>query len=157
MKNTDIVLHKATLSDAEEIWEMQKIAFAELLERYQDFETNPAREPLHKVEERIVKEGRTYYFIEMQGQRIGAINVMYTGEGDKKRIAPLFLLPQFQGNGYAQEAIRKVEAIHGTHCWELETILQEEKLCHLYEKMGYRKRDQITEINEKMSLVLYEK
>lgn len=45
----NIELVKANETDAEKIWNMQKVAFAELLERYQDFETNPASEPLEKT------------------------------------------------------------------------------------------------------------
>lgn len=75
----------------------------------------------------------------------------------RKRLAPIFILPQFERMGYAQEAIREVERIHGGCGWELDTILQEEKLCHLYEKMGYRRTEMIICINEKMSLVFFEK
>ena len=60
-------------------------------------------------------------------------------DGSRKRLSPMFILPQFQGRGYAQEAIRQAEKIHGERGWELDTILQEERLVHLYEKMGYRK------------------
>lgn len=48
-------------------------------------------------------------------------------------------MQEFQGRGIAQEAIRLCEEIHGKKVWKLETILQEKKNCHLYEKMGYRK------------------
>lgn len=41
--------------------------------------------------------------------------------------------------------------------WELDTILQEEKLCHLYEKMGYRQNGRTEEIKENMTLVFYAK
>lgn len=41
-------LIKATLNDAEILWKMQKIAFSELYEKYQDHDTSPANEPLKK-------------------------------------------------------------------------------------------------------------
>ena len=40
----NIRLKKAALNEAEFILKMQKEAFAELLEKYQDYETNPANE-----------------------------------------------------------------------------------------------------------------
>ena len=44
----------------------------------------------------------------------------------------------------------------GIH-WELDTILQEEKLCHLYEKLGYRQTGQIRPLKKGMDLVFYAK
>ncbi|NTV78512.1 MAG: tyrosine-protein phosphatase, partial [Clostridiales bacterium] len=41
--------------------------------------------------------------------------------------------------------------------WELDTILQEDKLCHLYEKMGYLKTGRVENIKDGMDLVYYEK
>ena len=41
--------------------------------------------------------------------------------------------------------------------WELDTIAQEEKLCHLYEKVGYRPTGKRINIKENMDLVFYEK
>lgn len=54
--------------------------------------------------------------------------------------------------------IRLVEAIYPNATrWELDTILQEEKLCYLYEKMGYKKTGQTEEIKKGMDLVFYAK
>ena len=47
-------------------------------------------------------------------------------------------MPEFQDKGIAQKAIWLCEEIYGKEGWELETILQESKNCHLYEKMGYK-------------------
>ncbi|MFR1519292.1 MAG: GNAT family acetyltransferase [Clostridia bacterium] len=41
--------------------------------------------------------------------------------------------------------------------WELDTILQEEKLCYLYEKMGYKKTGQTQKIKAGMDIVFYAK
>ena len=41
--------------------------------------------------------------------------------------------------------------------WELDTILQEQKLCHLYEKMGYRKTGKTQRIKDGMDIVFYAK
>ena len=44
-----IVLVKATESDIKEIWEMQVEAFKGLLEKYQDYDMNPATESYENV------------------------------------------------------------------------------------------------------------
>ena len=74
-----------------------------------------------------------------------------------KVISPLFVLPDFQGRGIAQRAIRRAEEIHGSHDWLLDTIVTEDKLRHLYEKMGYRDTGKRCPVNEKLTLVLYYK
>ena len=48
-----IELIRVTLKDTKEIWEMQVKAFKELLDKYQDFETNPASEPISNIEIRL--------------------------------------------------------------------------------------------------------
>ena len=53
--------------------------------------------------------------------------------------------------------MRQTEKIHGERGWELDTILQEERLVHLYEKMGYRKTGKTAAVNPRMTLVFYQK
>lgn len=151
-------LVRAHVSDAEELHAMQVEAFRELLEKYQDFDTNPANETVEKVEARLKQEFTFYYFICIGQQKVGAIRIVDGKEhGGAKRISPLFTLPQFRGRGIAQEAIRLCEEIHGRENWELETILQEPGNCHLYEKMGYRQTGRTEVVNERLTLVFYVK
>lgn len=49
----NVELFRASMADAEVIWQMQRIAFADLLAKYQDFDTNPGNEPLEKVQRRF--------------------------------------------------------------------------------------------------------
>ena len=48
-----ITLTKASLADAEIIHQMQLTAFKPLLEKYQDYDTNPGNEQLERTIERI--------------------------------------------------------------------------------------------------------
>ena len=151
-------LLRAHVCDAAEIHAMQIEAFRELLEKYQDFDTNPGSETVEKVEARLKQEFTFYYFICIGQQKAGAIRIVDRKEpGAGKRISPLFILPAFRGRGIAQEAIRLCEEIHGKENWELDTILQEPENCHLYEKMGYRQTGRTEVINERLTLVFYDK
>ncbi len=154
----EVKLFRASINDAKEIHAMQVMAFKELLEKYQDFDTNPGNESVERVEIRLKQDFTFYYFICIGQQKVGAIRIVDKKEaGKNKRISPLFILPEFQGKGIAQEAIRLCEEAHGNANWELDTILQEPKNCHLYEKMGYRQTGKIEVINERLTLVFYEK
>lgn len=154
----EVTLVRAGVDDAKELHGMQVRAFKELLEKYQDFDTNPGSETMEKVEARLKQDFTFYYFICIGQQKAGAIRIVDEKEnGKNKRISPLFVLPEFQGEGIAQEAIRLCEEIHGKGNWELDTILQEPKNCHLYEKLGYRQTGKTRAINERLTLTFYEK
>lgn len=153
-----VTLLRATIDNAKELHAMQVETFKELLEKYQDFETSPANENMEKVESRLKQDFTYFYFICIGQQKAGAIRIVDTKEkGKNKRISPIFILPEFQGKGIAQKAIRLCEEMHGNVNWELDTILQEPKNCHLYEKMGYRQTGKTKVINERLTLVFYEK
>ena len=153
-----IELLRADVNDAKEIHAMQIESFKELLEKYRDFDTSPGNEIAERVEARLKQDFTYYYFICVGAQKAGAIRIVDKKEdGKNKRISPLFVLPEFQGRGIAQEAIRLCEEIHGSKNWELDTILQEPKNCYLYEKMGYRQTGKTEVINERLTLVFYEK
>ena len=153
-----VELLRADIGDAKELHAMQVKAFKELLEKYQDFNTSPANENVEKVEARLKQDFTFYYFICIGQQKVGAIRIVDKKETAKnKRISPVFILPEFQGKGTAQKAIRLCEEVHGSENWELDTILQESKNCHLYEKMGYRQTGKTETINDRLTLVFYEK
>ena len=152
----DITLSKATVSDCEELYSMQKRAFQPLLEKYRDYGYSPAAEKVERTLQRLQEPVTDYYWIALNGTHIGAVRICrFDGLCKLKQ---LYILPEYQGNGYAQQAIRLVEALYpDARRWELDTILQEDKLCHLYEKMGYHKTGQQRRLKEGMDLVFYAK
>ncbi len=153
-----VELKRATVKDAELIWKMQIESFSELLKKYQDFETSPANETIDKVLQRLKQSSTYFYFIKADNEIAGAIRIVDNmNDAIRKRISPIFVLPKFRNMGIAQKAILKAEEIHGNKNWSLDTILQEKVNCYLYEKMGYRKTGKTKKINEKLTLVFYEK
>ena len=153
-----IRLVRGYLCDAETIWHMQIKAFAPLLEKYRDFDTNPTNESLERVQRRFSQPETYFYIIMLRDDPVGAIRVYDPKDGaSKKRISPLFVMPEHQGKGIAQAAMLEAERIHGSRRWRLDTVLQETGNCHLYEKMGYRQTGEQRVVNERMTLVTYEK
>lgn len=151
-------LTRLTADDAEAIRAMQQESFFPLYQKYRDAETSPACESTERIAARLRQSFTYYYRIDVNGETVGAVRVVDRKTEDApKRISPLFILPRFQNRGYAQQAIRAVERLHGAYGWELDTILQEKGNCYLYEKMGYRKTGRVEIINERMSLVFYRK
>ena len=152
-----ISLKKASIRDAEAIHRLQVESFLPLLRRYRDYETNPANEDVERVINRLKQPHTTYYFIILNGVRIGAIRLIFNDETRRARISPMFIVPEHQGKGYGQDAMALVEGVVDAECWELETILQEEGNCYFYQKMGYRRTGVTREINDRMTIVFYKK
>lgn len=153
-----VTLKEGSVDDAEIIWEMQKNAFADLLKKYQDHDTNPGGETLEKLRWKLIQNDTYFYLIYAEGQIVGAIRVVDNKDDNgPKRISPLFVLPEHRGKGFAQAAILEAESLHGSENWVLSTILQEKGNCYLYEKIGYRFTGETQHINDRLTLVFYEK
>lgn len=154
----NITLKKAAISDAEHLHNMQIEAFLPLLQKYQDFDTSPGNETVECTLQRLEQPSTDYYFIMFDSVEVGGIRIKKLDDGIRCKISPLFVLPEYQGLGIAQETIRLVEEIYSPlKGWELCTILQEQGNCHLYEKMGYKQTGETKDINDKMTIVFYEK
>jgi GNAT superfamily N-acetyltransferase len=151
-----ISLSKAGTGDCKELYGMQIKSFAALLEKYQDFDFSPGAEKIKKTKKRLKEINSDYYFICLDGVHIGAIRIVKL---DKLcRLKQIYILPEYQNKGYAQQAIAAAEALYPEASrWELDTIKQEKKLCYLYEKMGYNRTEQEEDIKDNMTLVFYAK
>ena len=152
-----IKLRQAVKEDIKTIWEMQVEAFKSLLETYQDYDLSPAAEGIEKVMARFEQPWTKYFFIVADGTDVGAVRVVDMKDGSRKRISPIFIMPDYRGRGYAQKAMLAIEDIYGADNWSLDTILQEKGNLHIYEKMGYHQTGKIEHINERMDIVFYEK
>lgn len=151
-----ITLQKVGMEDAGTIHAMQAKSFKALLEKYRDYGTNPAAEPLEKVKWRMGQENSSYSFIVAEGKPVGFIRIQ--DKGAACRVSPICVLPEHQGRGYASQAMLLAERLYSqARRWELDTILEEEKLCRLYEKLGYHKTEEVFVLHPGMTLINYEK
>lgn len=143
--------------DIETVWKMQIEAFSDLLQKYQDYDMSPGAESIDKVMARFEQPWTTYFFIVNGNEKIGVIRVIDKNDGSRKRISPLFIMPEYRNKGYAGQAILEVEKIYGADNWCLDTILQEKGNLHLYEKLGYHQTGRVDKISDQMDIVYYEK
>ena len=153
----NVSLIAADREDMQTIWKMQIEAFSELLDKYEDYDTNPGAEGFDKVIARFEQPWTVYYFISTMGENVGVIRIVDKKDGSRKRISPIWIMSKYRNKGYAQAAIAAAEEKHGSNHWCLDTILQERGNLHLYEKMGYHQTGKIDRVNDKMDIVFYEK
>ena len=72
----EVRLERISCEAAEKLWKMQRTAFQELYDKYQDTETSPATEPIDKIIMRLNQPFTYYYFILADNVAIGAIRVV---------------------------------------------------------------------------------
>ena len=153
----EIRLAKATENDAQAIFDIQVKAFMPLLNKYLDYETNPANENIERVISRINQYNGSFYKILADNTLVGAICVFWR-EDVQFWISPMFILPTHQGAGIAQKVINLIEGMFPqATTWELATLVEEERNCYLYEKMGYSKTGISKKLNDKATLIFFKK
>jgi predicted GNAT family acetyltransferase len=153
-----ITLSKITSKEIPLFHQMQVTAFTPLLQKYNDYDKNPACEKIEKVYEKYATPNSDFYFISSDNNIIGGTRIIRLKTGVSCRIAPIFVIPEYQNQGFAQQAMFILEEMYKPISpWILDTVLQEEKLCHLYEKIGYVKTGKTEEVNELMTIIYYEK
>ena len=106
-------LVRADINDCEKIWNMQIEAFADLLEKYQDYETSPENESKERIETKLLQDFTYFYYIFDDDSLVGAIRVVDKKDGSRKRVAPIFIMKEFRNRGLAQRTFCEIEKIHG--------------------------------------------
>jgi len=146
-------------SDIDTVFEIQQEAYKPLYEKYHDNNLSPYMESKETVLRKYMRPDTKGYLFLLNGVPVGAVRIIVYPESKSARVSALGVLPQYQGQGIAQQALLKIEKMYNNDVerWFLDTILQEAGNCHLYEKIGYKRTGEIQVINEKQTLVFYEK
>lgn len=145
-------------SDIDTVYNIQRAAFEPLYEKYHDDATSPYLESRETLLKKYTRAGTAGYVITLDGEAVGAVRVTADELQGRGRISALCVLPKCQGRGVAQKALLMLEGLYPcVSTWSLDTIAQESGNCHLYEKLGYRRVGGTEAINDRMTLVFYEK
>jgi GNAT superfamily N-acetyltransferase len=152
----NVKLLKADLADSERVLELQKICFAPHLERYQDFDTNPACASIDDIRWQIQYEN--FYKILYDDIWVGSINIQILDEAGNYKLRTINVLPEYQAKGIGQTAIKIAESMFSdAKTWVLETLEDMPDNRHVYEKVGYEFTGVTEKINDRLTLVFYKK
>ncbi len=148
-----MIIAQATLEDAEEILELQKLAYRNEAAIYQDYSIPPLRQTLTE----IIAELQSQYFLKavVKGHIQGSVRA-YLEQGTCC-IGRLIVHPAYQNRGLGTKLMREIEGCFpDTQRFELFTGHLSERNLYLYKKLGYRpvKREQVS---EKLTMVFLEK
>lgn len=142
---------------AADVMKIIRESYLPLLEKYHDEKENPANKAVEDILLDLRRENSEAYLLILDDKPIGYVRVGQRAIGEYS-IADLAILPDYQGNGYAQFFLKEIEKIYYmAEKWSLVTIKEEEKDCHLYEKLGYVQKGILQEVNKDMHFVLYVK
>jgi ribosomal protein S18 acetylase RimI-like enzyme len=129
-----MLVERATISDAEEILSIQKLAYRSEAEIYNDFEISPMVQTLEGIE----KDFENQYFLKALIDRriIGSVRA-YPKEGTCY-IGRLIVHPDFQNRGIGTRLMNEIEKVFGTcQRFELFTGARSQRNLYLYQKLGY--------------------
>ena len=154
--NIEVSLDRAKLNDAEKLLEIQKICFTPHLERYQDFDMSPAMVSLDTIKWQI--ENENFYKILVNNYWVGSICLTKLDDFGNYKLHVINILPQYQGMGIGQTAIKQAEELFpDAITWSLETLQDMPGNRHVYEKLGYIFTGKTEKVNDKLTLVFYHK
>jgi len=138
---------------------MYQQAFLPIYKKYHDEATDPYLEPLASIQEKYQRPNNYFYFAVVNHSRVGMIRTILNSQKTQARISPLLILPPFQGNGFAQQLLTSIEeTFTDINQWLIDTIAEEPKLVHLYEKMGYQQiPEKQTTIQSNMHIIFFQK
>jgi ribosomal protein S18 acetylase RimI-like enzyme len=151
--STGIVIEKASIEDAEEILELQKLAYVSEAEIINDY-TIP---PLHQTIDEIRSEFNSQIFLKVRlnGKIVGSVRTLV--KGGTCYIGKLIVHPDHQNAGIGTRLLSEAEKQPpGAERYELFTGQKSKRNLHIYKKNGYRIFKSRT-VSEKLTLVFLEK
>jgi ribosomal protein S18 acetylase RimI-like enzyme len=148
-----MLIERATISDAEEILALQKLAYRSEAEMYNDFKIPPLVQTLESIE----KDFESQFFLKalLDERIIGSVRA-HSKEGTCC-IGRLIVHPNFQNGGIGTRLMNEIERIFNScRRFELFTGDRSERNLYLYQKLGY-KIFKTAKITDQTTIVYLEK
>jgi len=134
-KRVDIMIERATITDAEEILALQILAYRSEAEIYNDFNIPPLLQTLESIQKDFEKQ----FFLKavFNGRIVGSVRA-YT-KGETCYIGRLIVHPGSENQRIGTKLMNEIEKIFNTcHRFELFTGDRSKRNLYLYQKLGYK-------------------
>ena len=149
----EIAIEHASIEDAEEILQLQKLAYVSEAEVIDDFTIPPLHQTIDEIESEF--DHQVFFKVEVDGRIIGSVRC-YLDNGTCY-IGKLIVHPDHQNRGLGTRLLRAAERqFPNAQRYELFTGEKSAKNLHIYGKNGYRVfLSQV--VSERLTLVFLEK
>ncbi|MHB8066623.1 MAG: GNAT family N-acetyltransferase [Desulfobaccales bacterium] len=152
-RDLSIAITRATIGDAQEILDLQKLAYQSEAAIYQDYAIAPLTQTLPEIEAEL--HHQVFLKAAAAGQIVGSVRA-YLQQGTCC-IGRLIVHPAHQNQGLGRELMGKIEGYFSqAERYELFTGHRSMRNLYLYQQLGYR-RVRMEQVSEKLTLVFLEK
>ncbi|MDR1539039.1 MAG: GNAT family N-acetyltransferase [Clostridiales bacterium] len=151
-------LFRLTPGSAKQWQEVLELSFSSYYSSYEEFPGCPAYETLNETLYIMNHPFGASYWMLIDNEIIGGIRVLWSINSTKFRLDSIFIIPDFQNQGFGQKFAKMVEKLYPTAVsWELNAIAEEERCIHFFEKLGYRREGSVYEANSLCNEVFMKK
>ena len=148
-----MVIRKASVENAEEILNLQELAYQSEAAIYNDYSIPPLTQSLEEIRDDF--ENMIFLVAEINGKIIGSVRAF--AKSGTCHIGRLIVHPDYQNQGIGTQLLSKIEEMFSkSRRFELFTGHKSEKNLYLYQKLGYNIfRDET--VTKELKLVYLEK
>ncbi len=154
-----INLHKIT-DCSYDLMLLQKKIFLPIYLKYFD-KHNPIFESRKIMQYRLRNKNTKAYYVVYEEKKESFKTVGYVilrFNNNTATIGRIGVLNKYQNKGIGTLVIEELEKRFSNYkIWQLDTIKEEKRNCHLYEKLGYIPTGEERKINKRMTILNYEK
>lgn len=148
-----MIIERATVSDAEEIILLQRLAYKSEADLYHDYNIPPMIQTVKEIQGEF--EHKMFLRAVVDKKIVGSVRAHR--EGDTCHIGRLMVHPEYQNRGIGTRVMYEIENLfESCKRYELFTGNKSKKNISLYKNLGY-KIFKTEKINDKVSLVYLEK
>ncbi len=148
-----MIIKPATVSDAEEILSLQKLAYQSEAGIYNDFNIPPLNQSLEEIKDEF--DDKIFLKAVVDERIIGSVRVFV--EQKTCYIGKLIVHPDFQNQGTGTKMMNEIEKFFNkAKRFELFTGHKSKRNIYLYQKLGYR-RFRTEKITDNLELIYLEK
>ncbi len=152
-KELSLFITRATVGDAQEILDLQKLAYQSEAAIYQNYAIPPLTQTPPEIEAEL--QHQVFLKAVASGQIVGSVRA-YLQERTCY-IGRLIVHPAYQNQGLGRELMKKIEGCFPqAQQYELFTGHRSERNLYLYHKLGYQ-RVRMEQVSEKLTMVFLEK
>ncbi len=145
----ELIITEAAIADAQDILDLQKLAYQSEAEIYNDFSIAPLTQTLEELREDF--KNKVFLKSVMHGKIVGSVRAYL--EEDTCHIGRLIVHPNYQNYGLGRKLMHKIEArFPQARRFEAFTGHKSRRNIYFHQRLGYKifKRERVSELRDRV-------